>query len=166
MDSTLVSALTGIAAGIVGAVVGGIFALKATKRQIEVMVSHSRGDVNERLYSQSLDIMKFFAEHPEVRPYFYDNKTLTVTNELERSKILATSEMVGGFMELVALQIEDQPEDIKPRWKAYLIDQYNSSAVLRDHIAECRAWYAEDFLKLLPPPVESAPQKSSGASAA
>ena len=54
-------------------------------------------------------------------------------------------------MELVALQIEDQPAEIQPRWKAYILDQYNSSAVLREHIATCEAWYADDLLRLLPP---------------
>jgi hypothetical protein len=60
------------------------------------------------------------------------------------------AEMVAGFMELVALQIEDQPAHIKPRWKAYLCDQYNSSAVLREHISTCIAWYADDLLHILP----------------
>jgi len=141
----------GYAAAVIGAVLGGVFALKATKRQVEVMLLQSRGDVNERLYNQSLTIMRFFAENPEVRPYFYDNKDLSkAPSELEKLRVLSTAEMVAGFMELVALQIEDQPEHIKPRWKAYLCDQYNSSAVLREHISTCIAWYADDLLLILP----------------
>ena len=58
--------------------------------------------------------------------------------------------MVGGFMELVALQIDEQPAEIQPRWKAYIVDTYNSSSVLREHISTCAPWYAEDFLRLLP----------------
>ena len=109
-----------------GALIGGIFVQRATKRQIEVMLMQSRGDVNERLYSQSLSIMKFFAEHPELRPYFYDSKDLTQTaNELERSKVLTAAEMVGGFMELVAMQLEEQPTEIQVRWKAYITDACN-----------------------------------------
>src|SRR5437016_3585440 len=79
----------GIAGGVIGAIIGGVFALKATKRQVEVMLLQSRGDVNERLYSQSLVIMKFFAENPELRPYFYDNKDLSrAESELQKLKIL------------------------------------------------------------------------------
>lgn len=151
MDPTVLAAAAGVIGAVVGAVLGGVFALKATKRQIEVMLLQARGDVNERLYSQSLDIMRFFAENPEVRPYFYDNKPINQAgNELEKLRVLSTAEMVAGFMELVALQIEDQPSHIKPRWKAYICDQYTSSAVLRDHVIECKAWYADDFLDLLP----------------
>jgi hypothetical protein len=155
MDPTIIAAVAGVMGVIVGAVIGGWFSLKATKRQIEVMLLQSRGDVNERLYSQSLDIMRFFAENPEVRPYFYDNKDLSqAQTELEKLKVLSTAEMVSGFMELVALQLAEQPAEIQPRWKAYIVDGYNSSVVMREHISTCTAWYADDFLCLLP--VESA----------
>lgn len=165
MDSTILATVVGLVGGILGAVIGGVFALKATKRQVEVMLQQSRGDVNERLYGQSLDILRFFAENPELRPYFYDNKDLDkAKDELERLKILSTAEMVGGFMELVALQIEEQPADIQPRWKAYLCDQYRSSALLRSHIDECRAWYADAFLRVLPAKsTENEPAQKIGA---
>ena len=151
MDPTIVAAASGVVGVIIGALIGGIFSLKAAKRQVEVMLRQSRGDVNERLYNQSLAIMCFFAEHPEVRPYFYDNKDLSQAgSELEKLRILSTAEMVAGFMELVALQMDDQPDEIKPRWKAYIVDAYNSSPVLREHVATCITWYADDFLRLLP----------------
>ena len=86
MDPTLLAALAGILGAVIGSILGGVFALKATKRQIEVMLEQSRGDVNERLYSQSLEIMRFFAENPELRPYFYDNKDL-IKAETEREKL-------------------------------------------------------------------------------
>ncbi len=117
MDPTVLAAVAGVIGAVIGAVLGGVFALKAAKRQVEVMVRHSRGDVNERLYNL---------------------------------KVLSTAEMVAGFMELVALQIEDQPAEIQPRWKAYIVDGYKSSVVLREHISDCVAWYADDFLHLLP----------------
>jgi hypothetical protein len=164
MDPTIIAAVAGVLGVILGAVIGGVFALKATKRQVEVMLLQGRGDVNERLYSQSLVIMKFFAENPELRPYFYDNKDLSkAQSELEKLKVLSTAEMVSGFMELVALQLAEQPTDIQPRWKAYIVDGYNCSAVLREHIATCKAWYADDFLGLLPVvPLEASADKELG----
>ncbi len=160
MDPTVLAAAAGVIGAVIGAVLGGVFALKATKRQVEVMLLQSRGDVNERLYSQSLEIMRFFAENPEVRPYFYDNKDLSkAPSELEKLRVLSTAEMVAGFMELVALQIEDQPAQIQPRWKAYIVDAYNSSVVLREHLSTCTAWYAYDLLHILP--MESAEVSAS-----
>ena len=147
-----------------GAIIGGVFALKAAKRQIEVMILQSRGNVNERLYNQSLEIMRFFAENPELRPYFYDNKDLNrVESELEKLKVLSAAEMVAGFMELVALQVAEQSAEIQPRWKAYILDGYNSSAVLREHVSTCKAWYADDLLHLLPMnQIEASTDKASG----
>jgi len=56
MDPTIIAAIAGVLGVILGAVIGGVFALKATKRQIEVMMVSARGDVNERLYKQSVQI--------------------------------------------------------------------------------------------------------------
>jgi hypothetical protein len=164
MDPTIIAALAGVLGVVLGAVIGGVFALKATKRQIEVMLIQARGDVNERLYNQSLQIMRFFAENPSLRPYFADNRDLsTCENEFEKCRVLSTVEMVAGFMELVALQLAEQPLEIQPRWKAYIVDGYNSSAVLRDHISTCTAWYADDFLQLLPANLpEAAAQRTAG----
>jgi hypothetical protein len=162
MDPTIVAAVAGVLGVILGAVIGGVFALKATKRQIEVMLIQARGDVNERLYSQSLQIMQFFAENPSLRPYFADNRDLSACeNELERCRVLSTVEMVAGFMELVALQLAEQPAEIQPRWQAYIVDGYNSSVVMREHISACASWYADDFLRLLP--ANSAKPASSSA---
>ena len=163
MDPTIVATVAGLVGVVLGAVIGGVFSLMAAKRQVEVMLQHSRGDINERLYSQSLGIMQFFAEHPEVRPYFYDNKDLSkAESELEKLRVLSTAEMVAGFMELVTLQLEEQPAEIQPRWRAYIVDGYESSAVLREHLATCSAWYADDFLRLLPSHSVAAPiQKAS-----
>ena len=150
MDPTIVATVAGLVGVVLGAVIGGVFSLLAAKRQVAVMLQHSRGDINERLYSQSLEIMRFFAENPEVRPYFYDNKKLSeAESDLERLKVLSTAEMVAGFMELVALQLAEQPEEIQPRWKAYIVDGYDSSVVLREHISSCMPWYADDLLRLL-----------------
>jgi hypothetical protein len=163
MDPTILAAGAGIAGGVIGAIIGGVFALKATKRQIEVMLIQARGDVNERLYSQSLSIMRFFVDHPELRPYFYDNKELSEAgNESEKLQVLSAAEMVGGFLELVAMQIEEQRAEIQPRWKSYIIDAFNSSAVVREHLATCSAWYADDLLQLLPLESSRAANKSAG----
>jgi hypothetical protein len=157
VDPTIVATVAGLVGVVLGAVIGGVFSLMAAKRQVAVMLEHSRGDIGERLYSQSLEIMRFFAENPEVRPYFYDNKKLSeAPSELERLRVLSTAEMVAGFMELVALKICEQPVAIQPRWQAYIVDGYQSSEVLREHLATCRAWYVDDLLHLLPSEAQAA----------
>jgi len=62
VDPTVIAALAAVIGAAIGALLGGLFVLKAAKRQVQVMLEQSRGDVNERLYSQSLAILRFFAE--------------------------------------------------------------------------------------------------------
>jgi hypothetical protein len=151
VSEAVVGAVAGVLGGIIGAVVGGLYTLRAATKQIEVMMVQLRGDVNERLYNQNLEIMHFFAENPKLRPYFYDNKELTESeSEEEKMKILGTAEMVAGFMELVAIQITEIPEPIQARWKKYIVDEYNSSPVLRQTFERQADWYADEILKILP----------------
>ncbi len=46
----------------------------------------------------------------------------TCEDELEKCRILSTVEMVAGFMELVSLQLAEEPFETQPRWK--LIKRY------------------------------------------
>ncbi|MCA1566133.1 MAG: hypothetical protein LC803_10945 [Acidobacteria bacterium] len=152
MDATILGAIAGIVGGVIGAVVGGVFALKAAKQQIKVMAAQSQGSVNERLYNQNFELMRFLAEHPKLRPYFYENKELSEAETAEEKlQVLSAAEMIAGFLELVALQMSEIPEGIQLRWQNYIIDEYNSSSVLREHFNTYGDWYAEEFLRLLPP---------------
>lgn len=151
MDSTIVSTISGIVGGVIGAIVGGFFALRAARKQIDVMVVQTHGSVHERLYNQNLEIMRFFAEYPELRAYFYDNKELMdTTPEKERLRALSAAEMVAGFMELVAIQMPDIDASAQPKWKSYIADEYNSSSVLRQHFHTNSGWYTNEILTLLP----------------
>jgi hypothetical protein len=162
VDSTLLGAIAGIIGGIIGAVVGGFFALRAAKQQIKVMVSQTQGSVHERLYNQNLELTRFFAEHPKLRPYFYENKELSKTETAEeKSQILSAADMVAGFLELVTLQMPEISEDIRLRWRNYIIDQYKSSSVLREHFNTYAHWYADEILSLLPSDKETSSLSSS-----
>jgi hypothetical protein len=150
VGSTLLGAIAGIIGGIIGAVVGGVFALRAARQQIKVMVAQTQGSVHERLYNQNLELNRFFAEHPKLRPYLYENKELSKTETAEeKSQVLSAADMVAGFLELVTLQMPEISENIRVKWRNYIIDQYNSSSVLREHFKAYEDWYAEEVLSLL-----------------
>ena len=88
---------------------------------------------------------------------------LKPVTELERLRVLSTAEMVSGFMELVALQIEVQPAGIQTSLESLYsrfvqFEQPWSASTWQS----CEAWYADDLLRLLPSqPVESAAQKTT-----
>ena len=146
MDATL----SGFLAGIIGAVIGGVFVVWATNKQIKVVLAQTSGSVNERLYNQNLEVMRFIAEHPNLYPYFFSNKELSESkSEEERVQILSAADMIVGFMDLVAVQINELPKELRPSWRKYVIDQYKSSPVLRQHIDSHSDWYSSGVLKLV-----------------
>lgn len=146
MDSTLIVFLSGIT----GAVVGGLFAVWATNKQIKVVLAQTSGSVNERLYSQNLQIMQFIAEHPNLYPYFFRNKDFSeAKHEEERVQILSTADMIVGFMDLVSVLIGQLPKELRPNWESYVMDQYRSSSVLRRHIHSHACWYSSSVLNFI-----------------
>lgn len=151
MDATTLSALlVGIIGAIIGAISGGLFVVWATNKQMKVLIKQTSGSINERLYNQNLEVMRFFAEHPNLYPYFFSNKELNeAKSEEEKAQILCAADMFVGFLDLAALQIEELPTGLYYSWKKYILDQYKSSPVLRQHIASNPEWYSSSVLKLI-----------------
>jgi len=144
MDATL----SGLLGGIVGAVLGGLVVIWATKQQIRVLLAQTSGSVHERLYAQNLEIMRFLADHPQLYPYFFANKAISqAMGEMERLQILSTADMVVGFLDLVAVQVQELPNELRPNWENVILDQYHASAVVREHIHAHARWYSSSVLK-------------------
>jgi hypothetical protein len=128
-------ALMGFLGGIVGAGIGGVFAMWAANKQTMALMTETSGNVNERLYNQNLEIMRFLAEHPKLYPYFFSNKEIGESmDETEKEQVHCTAAMIVGFMNLIAVQIDELPKAQRPNWNQYIIDQYENSRVLRRYI--------------------------------
>ncbi|HEY8562570.1 MAG TPA: hypothetical protein VIL74_19480 [Pyrinomonadaceae bacterium] len=146
MDPTLM----GFLGGIVGAGIGGVFAMWAANKQTMALMTETSGNVNERLYNQNLEIMRFLAEHPNLYPYFFSNKELGESmGETEREQVYCTAAMIIGFMNLIAVQIDELPEGQRPNWNRYVMEQYEASGVLRRQIDSHSNWYCSGVLKLI-----------------
>ena len=146
MDPTL----SGFLGGIIGSVVAGLFVIWSTNRQTMALMAETSGSVNQQLYNQNLEVMRFIAEHPNLHPYFFSNKELSESKgEEEKAQILCTAVMVVGLMDLVAVEINELPEEFRASWERYVIDQYEYSAVVREQINSHSGWYSSGVLKLI-----------------
>ena len=146
MDETSMAFL----GGIIGAAVGGLFVIWGTNKQTMALMTETNGNVNERLYNQNLEIMRFLAEHPDLYPYFFSNKELAESMDgTEKEQVYCTAVMIIGFMNLIAVQIDELPETQRPSWNRYVMDQYESSDVLRRKIETHSNWYCTGVLKLI-----------------
>jgi hypothetical protein len=140
----------GFLGGIIGAAIGGFFVIWGTNKQTMALMTETSGNVNERLYNQNLEIMRFLAEHPKLYPYFFSNKDISESmGETEKEQVHCTAVMIIGFMNLIAVQIDELPEAQRPMWNRFVIDQYESSDVLRRHINSHSNWYCSGVLKLI-----------------
>jgi hypothetical protein len=146
MDPTLM----GFLGGIIGAGIGGVFAMWAANKQTMALMTETSGNVNERLYNQNLEIMRFLAEHPNLYPYFFSNKELGESmGETEREQVHCTAAMIIGFMNLIAVQIDELPAAQRTNWNRYVTEQYEASNVLRRQIDSHSNWYCSGVLKLI-----------------
>jgi hypothetical protein len=143
-------AMIGFLGGIMGAAIAGGFVVWATNKQTMALMAETNGNANERLYNQNLDIMRFIAEHPSLYPYFFKNKEMNEsTKQVEREQVHCTAVMIVGFMNLIAVEINELTDTQRPSWTRYVLDQYESSSVIRQQIDSHSNWYCAGVLKLI-----------------
>jgi hypothetical protein len=117
-------------------------------RQVRQIERTIRGDVNERLYNQNLEILKCFVDDPEIRPFFYDNKEVEPTHP-SYLKIVCIAEILASYLELVYVQLDEMPPKIRGTWKTYMKAMYANSPSLRQHLKENEDWYYSGLISVL-----------------
>jgi hypothetical protein len=115
-------------------------------RQIKQVDRGIRSNTNERLMTESLDILRFLAEHPGNYEYFYNGQE--PPKEIDEVLKYAT-EMIANYMEHVVLQNETLPGDVQESWKTFVRDSYARSPVVREHLRKFADWYDPRLLKLV-----------------
>jgi len=94
---------------------------------------------------QAMELDKIFFEHPELKPYFYDNAPPPEEQILlERIKSLAELHM--DFMDMALVQVNAEPEFVDIPFEVYIIyfkELLASSPIMRDFYREYRQWYSE-----------------------
>jgi hypothetical protein len=134
--SAIAEACTAVAA------VGGIFFVWHQIKQVSVAV---RSSTNERLMSESLEILRFLAEHPGNYDYFYSGKK---PPENADESLKYATEMVANYMEHVVQQRDTLPKDTRESWEEF-VNTYARSPVVRAHLASFREWYDPRLHKLV-----------------
>jgi hypothetical protein len=81
---------------------------------------------------QMADVNRFFIEHVDLRPYFYDGATVP-SAEGERARVLAAAEMYLNVMDNVLTQLPMLSRgEVAADWEAYFRDVYRSSPAIRE----------------------------------
>jgi len=139
----VVQALSSAAAFLLAVI--GFLVLRHQIKQVERGI---RGETHSGLYQHNFEVMKFIAEKNEVRPYFYDEKTLTGADP-NYNLVMTMAGIMASLFEHVALQRPNLPNDVWESWVRHIKSMYAKSPVLRQYYSEHRCWYSTDMLVLL-----------------
>lgn len=100
-----------------------------------------------QIYELSLSVLNMFVEHPELRPYFYDNKPVPDL-ESEKNQVLAAAEVVADHLENIVLSRKSLGEETYAVWVKYMAGIYRKSPVLQGFLhPDSEGYrYSEEFL--------------------
>ena len=125
-------------------IVGFIFVL----RQLRQVDQSIRGDTNASLCQQSLEILNAMMSRKGCYKFFYDGISLA-NDDPDREEILLLTEMIVNYLDLVALQKDNMPSNVWPRWKNFISDTIESSPVVTEHLTKFAFWYSEELNLIL-----------------
>jgi hypothetical protein len=106
--------------------------------QIRQATTTIQGNTNARLMSESLEILRFLADHPENYDYFYRGKAAP---EVPSETLKCIAEMFANYMEHVAQQRDKMPAPEREYWSKFVEESYARSPVVRKHLREFKDWY-------------------------
>lgn len=130
--------------GIFVNLVGFVFVI----RQIRQQALATRGETYASLCGLSYEILQMMADHPELYPYFYENKELAA-DAPDRVRVLCCCEMVANYCDNTALQRENIPDHVWQRWRVFIKQQVAMSVVLKGFFLEYRMWYSPEIGEIL-----------------
>ena len=121
-------------------------------RQLLLLNKNTISSSYHYIYDKMIDIDKFFIEHPDLKLYFYSNKShLSIKNKIEKEKILSIAEMMVDFFDCVYYQKDVMRKETFDAKAAYIGDIYNKSPIIREYLSRPHLdkWYSKGFLDFI-----------------
>jgi hypothetical protein len=117
-------------AGALVTLVGFAFVLVQLRRETKEIQNQTKWQV----YSNGLTTLNVFVDHPELRPYFYDDNIPVPEDDKEKSRIFATAEMLADHWESTILSEESLDPNVHGLWLIYMMGIYCKSPSLREFL--------------------------------
>src|SRR5271163_1397506 len=120
----IVQALAAVVTAVIA--LAGIAFVVLQLRQVDRSV---RSATQERLTSESFEIITFLASIPGSYAYFYEGKSIP-SGEPNEERLRYAAEMILNFMEHLVLQ-KDNLRDDWPVWKDFILYTFHSAPSVR-----------------------------------
>jgi hypothetical protein len=105
-------------------------------------------NTQSKLCDQSLELIRFLADHPETYHYFYSDKRLE-EGDSNKIVVLYAAEALANFMEHLILQQGNLPEQQWEVWQHFIRNTYEHAPALQLFIKTHREWYADALIKIV-----------------
>ncbi|MGD0720863.1 MAG: hypothetical protein ABR970_07420 [Roseiarcus sp.] len=138
----IVQAVSAVATAVIAGI--GVYFVTKQLGQVERTI---RGTTHERLTGESLEILRFLAEHPETYPYFYEGKNLEDDSE-NRVLILYSTEIVCNYIEHVCLQRPNMTAGDWAVWRSFVEDTCRNAPIVRWYLEKYKKWYTRKLLEI------------------
>jgi hypothetical protein len=121
--------------------------------QISLLNRGIQGDTHSRLYDHYLKVNDLLSKKPELRPYFYDGKSLEASHPKHAdmlAEIQMMSEVILGLLEHAAVQKDNLPPDSWANcWSNYTDERFQKSPELKKFFKDNHQWYALSFCEVI-----------------
>ncbi len=152
----LISEISGAAPVI--ATVAAIVSIILILRQLREIRKGHFSQAVASLYDTFVILDRFFIDHPEMRPFVYDQ--IEPDDAMDKQKLVAIAEMVTDVLYKAYMQHVTIPSVTFTPEVKYMQTLY-SSPIMKSFLTENREWYRNDFVELM---IENkAPTKKSRA---
>lgn len=128
-----------------------LFVWRQTRNNSTSTISQLYKDIAEHM----LTVDKIFIEHPNLRPYFYSNKSPDKARSTEEcEQIQSIAEIILDFFDLLWV-LKDISRKYKTHtvfqshiaeWDDYFLDVYKTSPALQDFFHEHEDWWSEEMI--------------------
>lgn len=127
----------------------GIFSLQTRQmaRQSRATETAILSSVHQSITDNMLEIDRIFIDHPEFRPFFYENTPLP-SEPIQRNQLISVAELFIDFVENHLLQSPHLPAGVLAGWRTYFLKTMKNSPALREYWHNCGVWYAKETQRL------------------
>lgn|SRR5215216_3622632 len=92
------------------------------------------------------DVTKYFVDHPEYRPYFYDTKPIT-EQDADYARLYALAELFVDGMDDLIVNKEYMPNAVEwDLWIEFFRYTYRQSPILQKYMKDNASWYGPALL--------------------
>ena len=103
----------------------------------------------QNVYQTMIDVDRFFAENPNLKPYFYGGKQVDTKEQVNRERLFSIAEMLADYFDNVYHQEACMPPQTFAGFSKFMRDTYQNSPVLREFLSERKDWYSKKFIEHL-----------------